>query len=233
MIRQRWQALLDRYDALTQRERGLVAAALVGGVLLIGNSFFVDLPLARAKLVGKQMLAEQGELATLQAQLGSLQRDMRDPNEENSQRLALLDKELQVIRGALSEHEKLLVSPQDIPALLERLLTRHASLRLISLRTLPTVLANAPEPAADGDKKPGEKDKQAEPVRRDGIDVWKHGVEIRLRGNYADLTAYLTELERLPQRLVWGEVRLKADYPKSELHLKIYTYSLDQTWLKL
>jgi MSHA biogenesis protein MshJ len=158
--------------------------------------------------------------------LGSLQRDMRDPNEENSKRLALLDSELQVIRGALSEHEKLLVSPQDIPALLERLLTRHASLRLISLRTLPTVPANEPEPTADGDKKLGEKDKQAEPVRRNGIDVWKHGVEIRLRGNYADLTAYLTELERLPQRLVWGKVSLNADYPKSELHLKIYSYKL-------
>ena len=40
-------------------------------------------------------------------------------------------------------------------------------------------------------------------------------------------------IERLPQRLIWGEVRLKAEYPRSELHLKIYTYSLDQAWLRL
>ena len=70
-------------------------------------------------------------------------------------------------------------------------------------------------------------------LRADGVEVWKHGVELRVQGSYADLTSYLSELERLPQRLIWGEVRLKAEYPRSELHLKIYTYSLDQAWLRL
>jgi MSHA biogenesis protein MshJ len=65
------------------------------------------------------------------------------------------------------------------------------------------------------------------------VSVWKHGVEIRLKGSYVDLGAYLSELERLPQRLIWGEIRLQADYPNSEILLRIYTYSLDQAWLKL
>ena len=232
MIRLQWQKLLERYDALTQRERGLVAAALVGGILLVGNSIFVDLPLARSKLVAKQIQAEQSELLTLQTQLATLQREMRDPNEDNRNKLASINKEMQVIRGALNEHEKLLVPPQDIPGLLEQLLTRHAALRLISLRTLPTVAANEPEPSESVGKS-AEKELKPAPVRRDAVDVWKHGVEIRLQGSYADLTAYLSDLERLPQRLIWGEVRLKAEYPKSELHLKIYTYSLDQAWLRL
>lgn len=238
-----WKQLLARFDALSQRERALVAAAVVGAVVLIGNSFFIDLPLARTRILSTQMQAEKGELQALQKQLAGLQREIRDPDEDNRQRLSGLRQQMQVLRSQLGQHEKLLVAPQDIPGLLERLLARHATLRLVALRTLPTQPANAPEvalveevkaataaPSADA-KAP--EVKPAPVARRDGLEVWKHGVEIRLQGSYGDLAAYLAELERLPQKLVWGEVRLKADYPKSELHLKIYTYSLDQAWLRL
>ena len=37
-----WLALAARYDALQLRERWLVAAAVLGGILLIGYSLFVD-----------------------------------------------------------------------------------------------------------------------------------------------------------------------------------------------
>lgn len=233
-MKARWKALLARFDVLSQRERALVAAALVGGILLIGNSLFIDMPLARANLLGKQWLAEQTELQTLQVQLVSLQREMRDPDEDNRNRLTAIGKQLADLRGELVQHEKLLVPPQAIPGLLEQLLARHSALRLVSLRTLPTLPANQPEVAAAEEAKPGDKAAIApQPPRRESLDVWKHGVEIRLQGSYADLAGYLADLERLPQRLVWGEVRFKADYPKSELHLKIYTYSLDQAWLRL
>jgi MSHA biogenesis protein MshJ len=230
MIKARWKELLGRYDALSQRERGLIAAALVGGVLLVGNSIFVDLPLARGKVLSKQLETERGELQMLETQLASLQSMIRDPNDVNRARLPELRAELQTVRGALAEHEKMLVTPQDIPALLERLLARHASLRLMALNTLPTVPANRPEIL---EKVAGKEAKPELPVTEEGLEVWKHGVEIRLQGSFADLTAYLLDLERLPQRLLWGEVRLTADYPKSELQVKIFTYSLDQAWLKL
>lgn len=233
MIGKRWQALLEKYDALSQRERGLIAAALIGGVLLVGNSIFIDLPLARARLVGKQALAEQAELTTLQLQIASLQREMRDPDEDNRARLATLKRDLQAQRTALAEHQRLLVAPQDIPQLLERLLARHSTLRLIGMRSLPGVPANAPAVEEIPVARPTEKPRETPKAVGDGVEVWKHGVELRVQGSYADLAGYLGELERLPQRLIWGEVRLKADYPRAELHLKIYTYSLDQAWLRL
>lgn len=233
-MKARWKALLARFDALSQRERALVAATIVGGILLLGNSLFIDLPLARGKILSKQQLAESGELLTLQTQLSSLQRELHDPDEDNRLRLVSMRKELQEMRATLAQHEKQLVPPQEIPALLEQMLARHAALRLISLQTLPTVPADAAEAKAVEPAKTEAKDIVAELLpRRNGLEVWRHGVEIRLQGSYADLTAYVLELESLPQRLVWGEVRLKADYPKSELHLKIYTYSLDPAWLRL
>lgn len=231
-MKARWQALLKRFDALTQRERALVAAAVICGILLVGNTIFIEIPLARAKSLSRQILNEQGELATLQIQLAQLQGSMRDPNEENRVLLANLSEQLQSARESLTRYEKLLVAPQDMPALLERLLTRHASLRLLKLNSLPTVQANAALPVAQviADATA----EKAEPVvAQDELAVWKHGVDIEVEGKYAELAAYVADIEKLPQRLMWGEVELKADYPNVRLRLKIYTYSLDQAWLKL
>lgn len=231
-MKRRWKALLARYDALTQRERALVAAAVVGGVLLIGNSLFVDLPMARASLLQKQMQAEQGELQALQLQIGKLQSEIRDPDEDNRNRLKTLRAQQGELQEALARYEKLLVSPGQITALLEQLLTRHANLRLVSLRSLPVVPAG---PAEEAPVQPANAADKALPALGVGgaNDVWKHAVEVRLQGSYADLAAYVAELEKLPQRLIWGEVSLTADYPKAELRLKLHTYSLERAWLKL
>jgi MSHA biogenesis protein MshJ len=65
-----------------------------------------------------------------------------------------------------------------------------------------------------------------------GGNIHKHGIEIRMAGNYLDLLAYVADLESLPQKLLWGNMALTVTaYPRSELTLTVYTLSLDPTWL--
>ena len=127
---------------------------------------------------------------------------------------------------------KNLVKPEEVPGLLESLLNRHSTLRLLSMRTL------AAEPAvqlpAVAEKTDEAAAKAAEMLRSSTAPrIWRHGVEIRLQGSYQELQAYVAELETLRQRLAWGPVQLQANYPKSELRLVLYTYSLDSAWLQL
>jgi MSHA biogenesis protein MshJ len=64
--------------------------------------------------------------------------------------------------------------------------------------------------------------------------LYRHGVEISVRGNYLDMIDYMTALESLPTQLFWGGARLDVeDYPTSRLTLTLYTLSLDSKWLKL
>lgn len=224
---------MPKFDALSQRERALVACAIIGGILLIGNTVFVDIPLAQGKVLSNKLISERAELNGLRTQIDALRAGMRDPDEENRRRVGVLRQQFQESRSTLTEHQRLLVQPQDIPLLLERMLAKHAALRLLGLRTLETVPAGEAQrlTAVPAEKK--ETSGTQELLRKDVVNVWKHGVEIRLQGSYGDLASYLSDLESLPQRLIWGEVRLKAEYPHSELLVKIYTYSLDQAWLKL
>jgi MSHA biogenesis protein MshJ len=64
--------------------------------------------------------------------------------------------------------------------------------------------------------------------------LYKHGVEITVRGSYADLLQYLNTLEHLPTQMFWGVARLNVvEYPSAELKLTLYTLSLDKIWLQV
>lgn len=224
----RLDPLFARFDALSRRERMLLAIACVGGVLMIGNSLFIDIPLARARIIGKQLQGESSELRMLEQQVATLSSGIKDPDQDNRQQRDRLRQQLDDLRQRIQAQGKNLVKPDEVPALLESLLNRHASLRLLSMRTL------AVEPAVSLPAVTGEAVGEGK-VRASGEAprIWKHGVEIRLQGGYQELQAYVGELEALQQRLAWGPVRLQASYPKSELQLVLYTYSLDPVWLKL
>ena len=227
-LRPHWQRLNARYVALSRRERGLVAAALVFGPLLIGNALMIDPQLAKAGSLQRSIASQSASLAEMQAQLATLQQKMQtDPDAANKAALATLQAEQKKLDDDLLHYASTLVRPEQMNGLLERLLARHAGLRLISLKTLApsSVLADQGKVPAKGASAPAV-DKQ--------YDLYRHGVEIRLEGNYADLQAYLGQLEQLQKGLLWGQLRYKVrEYPRAEMSLMVYTLSPERAWLAL
>ena len=75
-----WLALAARYDALQLRERWLVAAAVLGGIFLIGYSVFVDPAMKRAQLAERSELEQRVQLANMQQQMAVLLSPSQDPD---------------------------------------------------------------------------------------------------------------------------------------------------------
>ena len=64
--------------------------------------------------------------------------------------------------------------------------------------------------------------------------LYRHGVEVTVRGNYLDMIDYMSALEAMPTRLFWGRAQLDVEaYPAARLTLTLYTLSLDRKWMKL
>jgi len=221
-LRLSWSRLNERYAALSQRERLMLALAVVLGPLLIGHSLFVDPVRARARGLESGIATQSASAVQLQAEVVNLQQQLKiDPDAGRKAELAALVGERDKLDEQLRQFGSVLVRPEEMNGLLERLLARHAGLRLVSLKTLAPQSVLQP-----GD---GAKDSDGKPVER-GFDLYRHGVEIRLEGSYGQLQAYLSQLEKLQQRLLWGQLSYRVlDYPKAELALTVYTLSPDKT----
>jgi len=79
---------------------------------------------------------------------------------------------------------------------------------------------------------PGREPKAAAAEEKNPNEIYRHGVEVTMRGSYLDLLAYLMQIESLPVRMFWDRVNLSVTtYPTVTMRLVVYTISLDKVWL--
>jgi MSHA biogenesis protein MshJ len=221
-----WRKWAGRYAAMSQREQLLIAAAAIVVVVFGLLTLWVDPATKRAAILRTQMASQEKDLATLQAQIGSLKSQLHDPDAANRKLLDELHAKLTGIDKEIGNLDEKLVPPQRMGGVLQTVLSHHRGLALLGLKSL------APEPLLATLAEKGGTTKPAAVVERENI--YRHGLEIHVAGSYADLLAYVAELERAPQRLLWGGMVLKTmDYPRSELTLTVYTLSRERDWLAL
>ena len=228
-----WKRYVDWFTARLPREKAIIAAAVLGGILFIGFTYAIEPQLLAARRATKTILEANNAAMQSGTTADILQKTNLDPDAPLRAELAQLHSRLEEQSRNFDAVDRSLVPPEKIPVLLENLLTRSRNLQLKSLETL------APAPLID--RKPAKADAPAAAAAAAANalataalpNLFKHGVKIRISGSYADLLAYVTELESAPQRLMWGRMDLVADYPKAELTLTVYTLSLEKSWLVL
>lgn len=220
-----WTNTAARFDALTRRERWLIALAILGGILLIGYSLGIDPALRRGRAAERDAATAQAQLAEMQGQIAALSAPGRHPDAAARAELDALRARLDSLAGRLQAVEGALVPPERVASLLEEMIGSGGGLRLLSLKTLP---AEAFPPGAPKAKDSGQTDAPGEKA----AGLYRHGVEVRIEGAYEDLTAYLERLERSPLKILWGEAALSAErHPRLTLVLTVYSLSMDRTWL--
>lgn len=216
-----------RYDALQPRERLLIAVGLLGGIVLVTYSAFIDPAMKRGQQAERTSIEQRAQVQGLQAQMVALQSPNMNPDVAARAELDGLKKQLNELASRLQTMEQSLVPPQQMSALLEDMIGSRSGIRLLGLKTLPPMpLLERKEDA----KEPAKKTPPAGEAASAGL--FKHGVEIRLEGSYQDLSAYLARLEQSKMKLLWSTVSLSAiNHPKLVLTLTVYTLSLDRAWL--
>lgn len=234
-----WTQWSGKFAALTRRERAIVAAALLfGGGFLIFN-FGIDPFVLKASSASRAEAAARSELVQQQMQIAALTAQNADPDAPNRNRLAQARQELAKVGERLERFEAGMVPPARMQAFLEGLLARNRAIELLGLKTLPVTLVGTPAATEKAEAVVGaiaqpakEKPVQggAAPGAAEGI--YQHGIEIRLAGSYNELLNYLSELERMPQRVMWNSVSLVVEkHPRNVMVLRVYTLSLDRNWL--
>ena len=254
-MKARWTRFVARVEALQPRERIMAFGGSVVLLVFVANAL-VFAPLGRKEAALRSELRQQGAtLAGVEAEISAKARAFaNDPNAPLRQRLGELRAETAQTSERLRAMQKGLVPPERIAPLLETILRANGRLTLVSLRTLPaTTLTDgaasasvpAPAPALTVPAAPAAPAVPAAPGAAPAANpvppvvkspdlLYRHGVELTVRGSYLDMVDYMHALETLPTQLFWGRAQLDADaYPNVRLTLTLYTLSLDQKWMKL
>ncbi len=225
-MKQAWEKLARRFDALKPRERVMVFAAGVAIIAGLGFVLAIDGALARHKILAANAEKHRIDLAQLQKQNAELSRLLnQDADAEARKRIDDLRRQLGGFDTELRSVQQGLVPPNRMVKVLEDMLSRDSHVRLVKLRTLPVAALMEPAgvPVDDTAVKP--------PVASKNL-VYKHGMELTVEGNYLDLLAYQARLEKLPWRMFFARTSVNAiDYPRVLMTIKLYTLSLEEAWL--
>lgn len=205
--------LAARFDALSRRERVVVATALGLAIVMSWFLLWAEQTLDEHARLSGERDSLQLQLAGLDDQLAS-QRDLRhDAAASAQQRLEQIRKRSADVQTKIDDYAAELISPTEMARLLEKVLERRDALRLKRLANL------------------GAEDLLPDDVPGDQR-LYRHRFEMELEGPYLDCLAFLEDLESLPWRLYWQAIEIESEeYPSNRIRIEVATLSLDEEWI--
>jgi MSHA biogenesis protein MshJ len=230
-VKQRWLILAARIDAMTLRQRAGVFAACAAFVLYLVTMLAIDPMLKEQARLQAQIRQQRATMAGIDTDIAALvDAFARDPDAANRQRLAAARNETRTLGDSLATMQKGLVAPEQIAPLLQAILRANGKLQLVSLATLPVTAVGGP-PAAGSSSTPSTP--PSTPPAMSGL-LYRHGVQVTVRGSYLDMIEYMAALESLPAQLFWGDASFGVEeYPRAHVTLTLYTLSLDSKWITI
>lgn len=237
-IKQRVLELAARMDALSLRERGMVFGATVAVLAFAGHTFVLAPQDAKQAALRTQIDQQHAAIAAIDGEITARVEGSRiDPDAQSRARLNTMQQEMGQLGSQLLALEHGLVPPERMGPLVDGILRANGRLKLVSMRTLPAEPLAAPgaAPAAAAAVAAPAANAGAAPAAASDVPLlYRHGVEVTVRGNYLDMVDYMSALDAMPTRMFWGRARLDVEtYPSARLTLTLHTLSLDRQWMKL
>jgi MSHA biogenesis protein MshJ len=205
-------SLQVKFSHLTLREQWLsVLVALVGVYFLFDTWVLTPQGIRHQVLVSQQQVA-QAQLDVIHAQTLAL-----DQGNEGRAMLTLRQAEHEQLKKQIAVLDAISggVKPDAIrigTLVKEVLKSQYPKVTLDALKTLPVKsLMAAPKNGSTSASQ---------------TTIYKHGIDIEVRGSYLDLLAYVKTLEASSQTLFWSDAKLAAlKYPEATLRLTIFILS--------
>jgi MSHA biogenesis protein MshJ len=206
-MKQHWQRFAARIDEMTLRQRAMLFATVSLVVVVFAQVALIEPLLLRQKALIERSTRDESQLAAVRAQIEALLKEEQGDSKDPEQLAVLkLEARLAELEKSLAVRKGSFVAPHRLPELLKNLLGPGRAIKLESLRTVPAVQVQS------------------------GAELYRHGLEMTLRGSYFELMQYLSDLEKMPARLLWGGAELQVDkYPEVRLSVQVHTLSTQRS----
>ncbi|MCJ8296307.1 MAG: hypothetical protein MJK15_18065 [Colwellia sp.] len=228
-MKQQWQNTSDKFLHLSSREQFLLLLTGLVAIFFIISYVFIDDKSARIITFDKQSRVMTSGNKTLKFTIKEYQTALKkDANEDTVKQITRLKAKLAKIDEKLVHLTNELISPSEMREALLKLLKLEPGVSLLSFDLIgakPLLdLPAEPRDSIAGDHAPT--------TEQLGLNLYKHGIKIKLSGKYFQLRNYLQQLEQLSWKFFWQDFLFEVkEYPRSEVEITIYSLSLNKEFI--
>ena len=209
-MKQRWQQLALRIDAMQLRERVFLFLTVIISCAALADTLWLSPAQTAHKQAIQRYTTQEAELQRLRNDLKSMAQPV-DANQSVRQEIAEVNQRLDAINQEIRAVAPLAEGGPAIEQALVQFLRRQEGLTLLGTGTLQSdgagqaAAANAP-PAPAGTP----------------AVLSRRGLELTVAGSYADMVRYVRTLESALPTLRWGTLQLKTTQQTPEMTLQVF-----------
>lgn len=228
-----WQDYSDKYLTLSMREQYLILLTGLVAVVFITFYLFIGTPISQNKQYSQTITRLQLSNQSLKISVMEMQTALQqDPNEDTRNKIAQYEAKLAKIDESLLTLTSELISPVQMRYALLDLLKLEKGVSLLSFELLgaePLLTNESAKSDTPKDNAPEimiSKQNESNLISKApvGVNLYRHGIKIKLSGSYFDLRDYLSRLEKLSWKFFWQDFNFKlTEYPQSELEIQMYS----------
>lgn len=225
--------IAEKIDSLSLRERAIVFIGVIAVLFTVWDSMLLTpMEIEQKKLVANLSTKNAERLILINRFQELMNSSKEDPNTANIAKLKTLRSRLIDVQADLETSTDSLVSPKDMPKILETVLHKTGGLTLINLKSLGVTPIVARDDT-ETEKTPESKNNDDKKLTAENVDnAYKHGLRIEISGDYLTTLNYLKSLEQLEWGFFWDNFKLAVkEYPEANVAIEIFTLSLDQDWI--
>ena len=203
-----------RFNRLSRRERWLVIGTLVAGLGALGDVVLLQPVMQERKALMASIEAGEKRISELSSAANAAGGASLARVAEAQKQIVQLDEELEQIRSSVTP-------PEKMAARLRELLGAGRGLTVLGFRNMAAI----PVSGDAADRKPGASAASG---------LYRHPIEVRLAGSYADLVDWIGRIERDGNGLRLSKVACEAQAGQPiEARIELFTLGTEQTWLTL
>jgi MSHA biogenesis protein MshJ len=213
-----------RVDGLSVRERILIVLTLITLLYFAWeNIVFKQVWLSKDTLVS-QVDNVGRKIQNVHGQIEHVTSKMKTNNYYDLlKQVKLLKTQNQEMKKQISSLASQLLPPSEMTNMLTHMLQDESKIRIVSMNNIPET------PLFDRSETEGGEEESQDPNQ---LQVYQHGIQLVIEGEYFDIMNFLENLERIPWKLIWSSLNYKvSDYPNAQVTITLYTLSLHQGWI--
>ena len=198
-----WSVYSEKFNSITTREQYLIIASGLVAIIFILYTLFIDESIQRIEQLSQQITQTQQSNRNNDNSIQLLEQALlENPNVTLQAELAQYQKKLGAIDEKLLALTSDLIDPIQMRYALIKLLKLQKGVKLLSFKVLPARPVTKAK-AETGAEHNAEQDGKLTIVANNKQDevpqlrLYRHGIKIKLQGQYFQLKDYLTQLEGL------------------------------------